>query len=76
MRGNNLRTVYVALTHRANERRAIWFRKVLQVEGFDCCTSAGHTQLGRPIELSILWILIVVILVLALLGFFGRGRVF
>jgi len=26
--------------------------------------------------MSILWIVIIVILVLALLGFFGRGRVF
>jgi hypothetical protein len=29
---------------------------------------------GRHTDMSILWIILIVILVLALLGFFGRGR--
>jgi flagellar basal body-associated protein FliL len=28
---------------------------------------------GSPIRMSILWIILIVVLVLALLGFFGRG---
>jgi flagellar basal body-associated protein FliL len=28
----------------------------------------------REVEMSILWIIIIVVLVLALLGYFGRGR--
>jgi uncharacterized membrane protein len=29
---------------------------------------------GRFLDMSILWIILIVVLVLALLGFFGRGR--
>lgn len=29
---------------------------------------------GRLCDMSILWIILIVVLVLALLGFFGRGR--
>ena len=29
---------------------------------------------GRLSDMSILWIILIVVLVLALLGFFGRGR--
>ena len=31
-------------------------------------------RLGRLLDMSILWIILIVVLVLALLGFFGRGR--
>jgi flagellar basal body-associated protein FliL len=45
-------------------------------------TSCGISPAGRPIDtkrearnrMSILWIILIVILVLALLGFFSRGR--
>jgi flagellar basal body-associated protein FliL len=36
------------------------------------CTQADHD--GRGNEVSLLWIILIVILVLALLGFFTRGR--
>jgi hypothetical protein len=36
-------------------------------------TSVTHYSGGAP-HMSILWIILIVILVLALLGFFGRGR--
>jgi hypothetical protein len=32
------------------------------------------TTKGRLVKVSILWIILIVILVLALLGFFSRGR--
>jgi uncharacterized membrane protein len=32
------------------------------------------SSLGRFLDMSILWIILIVVLVLALLGFFGRGR--
>jgi hypothetical protein len=32
------------------------------------------SALGRLSDMSILWIILIVVLVLALLGFFGRGR--
>jgi flagellar basal body-associated protein FliL len=33
-----------------------------------------HRGRGRCYPMSILWIILIVVLVLALLGFFGRGR--
>jgi flagellar basal body-associated protein FliL len=32
-----------------------------------------HTEKGAP-HMSILWIILIIVLVLALLGFFSRGR--
>jgi flagellar basal body-associated protein FliL len=31
-------------------------------------------QGGEPVPVSLLWIIIIVLLVLAVLGYFGRGR--
>ena len=34
----------------------------------------GHTEKGGAVYMSLLWIILIVVLVLLLLGFFTRGR--
>jgi hypothetical protein len=42
--------------------------------GINPCRSAIETKREARNRMSILWIILIVILVLALLGFFSRGR--